>query len=105
MSNRDRMPKCAAWVDEMRGVFGEVKVSYASENNIVLGEAFPPGVIPTRNNHGNRVIHNPHKRSRKGAAAIYIEKRQGDGLHTETDIDLFADRGDDREAGDEEEPS
>jgi hypothetical protein len=33
------MPVCTAFIDEMREVFGDgIKVKYANENGIVLGE-------------------------------------------------------------------
>jgi hypothetical protein len=37
--NRELMPICTAFIDEMREVFGDgIKVKYANENGIVLGE-------------------------------------------------------------------
>jgi hypothetical protein len=37
--NRELMPVCTAFIDEMREVFGDgIKVKYANENGIVLGE-------------------------------------------------------------------
>jgi len=41
--NRARMPTVTAVVDEYRAVFGEgVRVTYASENGLTLGEPMPP---------------------------------------------------------------
>jgi hypothetical protein len=37
-SNQDRAPICAAFVEAMREVFGEVKVLYVQENGLNLGE-------------------------------------------------------------------
>jgi hypothetical protein len=43
--NRQLMPQCAAWVDDIRNHFGEVTVTYAKENGIEKGkkdqEGFP----------------------------------------------------------------
>jgi hypothetical protein len=37
--NRERMPLCTAFIDDMRQAFGDgIKVKYASENGIVLGK-------------------------------------------------------------------
>lgn len=36
--NRERMPICTAFIDEIRREFGDgIKVKYASENGVVLG--------------------------------------------------------------------
>lgn len=44
--NRERMPIIAAWVDQMRELFGEVRVNYVNENGIELGKRGPEGVVP-----------------------------------------------------------
>jgi hypothetical protein len=36
--NHARAPICAAWVKEMREVFGEVKVLYVKEGDFEMGE-------------------------------------------------------------------
>ena len=37
--NREAMPICTAFIDDMKEAFGEgIKVKYASENGIVLGK-------------------------------------------------------------------
>lgn len=44
--NRRRMPTVAAWVDDAKKHFGadQVKVGFASENGITLGDKTPDGV-------------------------------------------------------------
>lgn len=37
-SNQAKAPICAAWVEQMREVFGEVKVLYVKEGEFRLGE-------------------------------------------------------------------
>jgi hypothetical protein len=37
-SNHARAPICAAWVKEMRELFGEVKVLYVKEGSVEIGE-------------------------------------------------------------------
>ena len=37
-SNQAKAPQCAAFVEAMREVFGEVKVLYVNENGLTLGE-------------------------------------------------------------------
>jgi hypothetical protein len=37
-SNHAKAPICAAFVEEMRAVFGEVRVIYVKENDFQLGE-------------------------------------------------------------------
>lgn len=45
--NRQGMPECAAFVDEMRAVFGEgIKVKYAEEGGQTIGQRFDEGVVP-----------------------------------------------------------
>ena len=43
--NRARMPIVTAWVDMMRAEFGEVRVTYASENGLTLGKPLPVGFV------------------------------------------------------------
>jgi len=38
--NHEGAPLCAAFVKEMREVFGEVKVLSVKEGNVLLGDAF-----------------------------------------------------------------
>jgi len=40
-SNRSLMPKVTEFIDAVRAEFGEVKVSYASENGIEKGRKWP----------------------------------------------------------------
>lgn len=42
--NRERMPQCAALIDEYRRVFGadQVRVRYASENGFEVGKPSEP---------------------------------------------------------------
>ena len=42
--NRERMPQVAAFVDQVRELFGPVTVEYASENGLELGKRGPVGV-------------------------------------------------------------
>jgi hypothetical protein len=47
--NRELMPVCTAFIDEMREEFGDgIKVKFASENGVVLGKltvfGFPDGM-------------------------------------------------------------
>lgn len=44
--NRRKMPTVAAFVDEVRAVFGDCKVVYAKENGIELGRRPERGIIP-----------------------------------------------------------
>ncbi len=45
--NRRRMPTVAGWVDQYRKVFGdEVKVVYACEGGVTVGQPSPAGVVP-----------------------------------------------------------
>lgn len=37
--NQSQAPQCAAWVNALREVFGEVAVLSVSENGVKLGEA------------------------------------------------------------------
>ena len=37
-SNQEQAPVCAAFVESLREVFGEVKVLYVSENNFEIGK-------------------------------------------------------------------
>lgn len=42
-SNQDKAPICAAFVNAMREVFGEVKVLHVKEGDFELGEKQPEG--------------------------------------------------------------
>jgi hypothetical protein len=44
--NREQMPTVAGWVDDLRAVFGDVRVVYAEENGRVVGVKPEPGVVP-----------------------------------------------------------
>ena len=45
--NRRKMPTVAGWVDQYRKVFGdEVKVVYACEGGVTVGQPSPAGVVP-----------------------------------------------------------
>ena len=46
--NRERMPQVAAFVDELRALFGPVTVEYASEGGLELGKRGPVGVEAAR---------------------------------------------------------
>lgn len=41
-SNRAQAPQCAEFVDQMREVFGDVKVLYVEEGDFKLGESTEP---------------------------------------------------------------
>jgi hypothetical protein len=42
LSNQSKAPQCAAFVEKLRAVFGEVKVLYVEENGFILGEPCEP---------------------------------------------------------------
>jgi hypothetical protein len=42
INRRAAMPQVAAWVKEARAVFGEVKVTFAMEGGVVVGQRFLP---------------------------------------------------------------
>jgi hypothetical protein len=44
-ANHKLAPICAAWVKEMREVFGEVKVLYVKEGDLEIGEPCRSGDI------------------------------------------------------------
>ena len=45
-SNREKMPIITAFIDVTREMFGDAKVTYASENGIEFGKPGPEGVVP-----------------------------------------------------------
>jgi hypothetical protein len=47
-SNHALAPICAAWVKEMREVFGDVKVLYVKEGDLEMGEPCRSGDIGGR---------------------------------------------------------
>ena len=44
--NRRRMPTVAGWVDQVRAVFVDAQVVFASEGGITFGQPSPAGVQP-----------------------------------------------------------
>lgn len=45
-SNHAKAPKAAAFVSQMRELFGSVTVEYVREGEFVLGQPGPEGVVP-----------------------------------------------------------